>query len=93
MTGEGYAVPEQYIRACFSLISQWGASVLAGMADRLLQSEMEGNIHDEKGMELKDGTLFVMFRQVIKGFISGVTDETCDSRDCRAHRPWENFSR
>jgi hypothetical protein len=30
---------------------------------------MEGNIHDEKGMELKDGTLFVMFRQVMKGFI------------------------
>ncbi len=46
----------------------------------------------EKGMELKDGTLFVIFKQFIKGFVLGVIDEARDSRDSRAHRPRKNFS-
>jgi hypothetical protein len=50
-------------------------------------------MREEKGMELKDGTLFVIFRQLIKGFNLGVTDETCDSRDSRPHRPRKNFTR
>jgi hypothetical protein len=32
---------------------------------------MEFNTRDEKGMELKDGTLFVIFRQLMKGFSLG----------------------
>ena len=69
-----------------------GCHSWVGVPDHLLWSKMKRNREAEKGMELKDGTLFVIFKQFIKEFILGVTDETCDSRDSRAHRPRKNFS-
>jgi hypothetical protein len=47
----------------------------------------------KKGTELKDGPLFVIFRQAIKGFVLEQADEACDSGDSGAHRPRKNFSR
>jgi len=69
--GEGSIIREQYIRACLSLVSLKGLSFLIGKAYRLVQDEMEWNTRDEKRIELKDGALFVIFRQFAKGFNLG----------------------
>lgn len=58
------------------------------MEVRLLRRKWGGT----KGMELKDGALFVIFRQFIKGFDLEVIDETCDSGDSRTHRPRKDFA-
>ncbi len=60
--------------------------------DHLLWCGIERDREAKRGMELKDGTLFVIFRQFSKGFDSRVTDETCDSRDSGAHRPRKDFA-
>lgn len=70
-TGEGSIIPEQYIWVGLSLVSLKGLSFLIGKAYRLVQDEMEWNTWGEKPMELKDGALFVIFRQFTKGFNLG----------------------
>jgi hypothetical protein len=62
-TREGYVAHEQSIRVCFWLISLGGLSFLGGMAYHLLWGEIERNLGNEMGMELKDGALFVILRQ------------------------------
>jgi hypothetical protein len=62
---ERYTAAEPYIWVCSWVISLGGSSFLGGMACHLVCGEREGNLGNKKGMELKDGTLFVIFRQVM----------------------------
>ena len=77
----------------YSVIFLMGLSFLGGMAHYFHPKVKQRGRRVEKGMELKDGGLFVIFSQFIKGFVLGQADETCDSWDCRAHRPRKNLAR